>query len=95
MAQAAINHDPEAINDEDNPELTEADFTRAVPFPEMFPALAASLKRQGGRPRLERPKIKVTWRLSADVVEAIQKTGRGYNGRVEAILRDAIARGLL
>ena len=87
--------DPDAIGDPDNPELTEEDFARAVPFAEMFPKQAAALKRQGGRPRLERPKVKVTWRLAADVVEHVKATGKGYNGRVEAVLKDAIAQGLL
>lgn len=42
----------EEIDDEDNPEFTEKDFARAVPFAQMFPEEAAALKRQGGRLRL-------------------------------------------
>lgn len=95
MASDVKDHDPDAIDDIDNPELTEADFARAVPFQEAFPGLARSLKRQGGRPRLERPKVKVAWRLAADVVDAVKASGKGYNARVEAVLRDAIARGML
>ena len=90
----AKTRDPNVIND-NNPEWTEADFARARPFSEMFPEQARSLKNQGGRPKLERPKIHVGFRLAADVVEGIKATGRGYNARVEQVLRDALAQGKL
>ena len=86
--------DPNVIDD-DNPEWTDADFARTRPFSEMFPEQARSLKNQGGRPKLERPKIHVGFRLAADVVEGIKATGRGYNARVEQVLRDALAHGKL
>ena len=95
MALQSEGRDPEAIDDIDNPELSDADFARAIPFPQAFPQLAASLRRQGGRPKLDRPKVKVAWRLAADVVDAVKASGKGYNARVEAILRDAMAKGLL
>ena len=79
------------VPDDDNPEWTDADFARARPFPE----LARKLRVQGGRPRLERPKIHVGFRLAADVVEGIKATGKGYNARVERVLRDALAQGKL
>ena len=33
--------------------------------------------------------------LAADVVDGIRATGRGYNARVEKVLREAIAKGRL
>lgn len=84
-----------ATEDDDNPELTDADFARARPFPEMFPELARKLRAQGGRPRLERPKVHVGFRLAADVVEGIKATGKGYNARVERVLREALEQGKL
>jgi uncharacterized protein (DUF4415 family) len=33
--------------------------------------------------------------VAADVVEGVKATAEGYNARVEIILRDALARGLL
>ena len=86
--------DPDAIDD-DNPEWTNADFARTAPFSAMFPEQAKSLKNQGGRPKLERPKAHIGFRLAADVIEGIKATGRGYNARVEKVLRDALARGKL
>ena len=41
------------------------------------------------------PKVHIGFRLAADVVEGIKATGKGYNARVEKVLRDAIAEGLL
>ena len=90
----AKTRDPNVIDD-DNPEWTDADFARARPFSELFPEQAHSLKNQGGRPKLERPKIHVGFRLAADVVEGIKATGKGYNARVEQVLRDALAQGKL
>jgi uncharacterized protein (DUF4415 family) len=81
--------------DDDNPEWTDADFARPRPFPEMFPELACKLRAQGGRPKLERPKVHVGFRLAADVVEGIRATGKGCNARVERVLREAVEQGRL
>ena len=48
---------PDIIDDVDNPELTEADFTRAVPFGDIFPSQVESWKKRRGRPELESPKV--------------------------------------
>jgi uncharacterized protein (DUF4415 family) len=76
------------------PELTEEDFARAKPFKEVFPEQYRTWKRRG-RPQLERPKVHIGFRLAADVVEGIKATGRGYNARVEKVLREALAEGKL
>jgi uncharacterized protein (DUF4415 family) len=81
-------------DDDDVPELTEADFARARPFKEVFPEQYQSWKRRG-RPPVERPKVHVGFRLAADVVEGIKATGKGYNARVEKVLREALAQGKL
>ena len=76
----------------DVPEMTDEEFARARPFKEVFPEEYAAWKRLG-RPRLPTPKIHIGFRLAADVVDAIRASGRGYNARVEKVLRDALARG--
>jgi uncharacterized protein (DUF4415 family) len=95
--QASIPSDYEdkPIDDDDNPELTEEDFARGRPFKEVFPEQYKSLMRQGGRPRLATPKVHIGLRLAADVVAGIKASGKGYNARVEKILRDALAEGRL
>lgn len=44
---------------------------------------------------MERPKVHVGFRPAADVVEGIKATGKGYNARVERVLREALAKGEL
>lgn len=85
----------DATDYDDSPELTDADFARARPFAELFPEQAAKLRAMGGRPKLARPKVHMGFRLAADVVDGIKATGKGYNARVEQVLRDALAQGKL
>jgi uncharacterized protein (DUF4415 family) len=86
--------DPDLIDDEDNPELTEEDFARARPFKEVFPEQYKAWKKMG-RPPVETPKVHIGFRLAADVVEGVRATGKGYNARVEKVLREALANGQL
>ena len=81
-------------DDDDNPEWTEADFARARPFKEVFPEQYRSWKARG-RPKVETPKKHIGFRLAADVVNGIKASGRGYNARVEKVLREALAKGEL
>jgi uncharacterized protein (DUF4415 family) len=39
--------------------------------------------------------VHINFRLAADVAEGIRASGRGYNARVEKVLRAALARGEL
>lgn len=80
---------------DDIPELTDADFARAKPFKDVFPAQYDSWKRGRGRPKVETPKQHIGFRLAADIVASIKASGRGYNARVEKVLRDALAKGKL
>lgn len=79
---------------DENPEWTEEDFARAKPFKEVFPEQFKAWKRMG-RPQVAAPKIHIGFRLAADVVAGIRASGKGYNARVEKVLRDALARGEL
>lgn len=78
----------------DVPEATDAEFATARPFKEVFPAQHKSWKKLG-RPPIATPKVHIGFRLAADVVDAVRATGRGYNARVEKVLRDALAKGEL
>ncbi len=78
----------------DVPEATEAEFATAKPFKDVFPAQYQAWKKMG-RPRVEAPKVHIGFRLAADVVKSIRASGRGYNARVEKVLRDALAKGRL
>ena len=78
--------------------LTAEDFQHFRPIQEVDPGIieAAEQFRRRGRPALgETPKLHIGFRLAADVVKAIRATGKGYNARVEKVLRDALAKGKL
>ena len=82
------------VEDDDVPELTEEDFARAKPFAEVFPEQYHAWRKRG-RPPVAQPKVHVGFRLAADVVQGIKATGRGYNARVEKVLRAALVKGEL
>ncbi len=56
---AVANKDPDSIDDEDNPEQTEADFARAVPFGDIFPSQLESWKNRRCRSGRESPKVHI------------------------------------
>jgi uncharacterized protein (DUF4415 family) len=82
------------VNDDDNPEWTAGDFAVAKPFSEVFPEQHRAWNGRG-RPPIPSPKVHIGFRLAPDVVQHLRDTGKGYNARVEKVLRDAIAKGLL
>jgi uncharacterized protein (DUF4415 family) len=88
--------DPPMLDD-DNPEWTAEDFARARPIQEADPGMldAVAAFRRRGRPPVESPKVRVGFRLAADVVAGVRASGRGYNARVERVLREALAEGKL
>lgn len=86
--QAGIAKDP------DNPEWTEEDFKRARPAREVFPpeffeGIEEMRRRLRGRPKLETPKKLVTLRLDQDVVEKFRATGKGWQSRINEVLKHA------
>ncbi|RYF47978.1 MAG: hypothetical protein EOO27_36365 [Comamonadaceae bacterium] len=64
---------------------------------ELTAELAARLQpvRRLGRPPVDQPKVPVTMRVDADVLDAIRATGTGWQTRVNQVLRDAVRRGKL
>jgi len=50
----------------------------------------AHLRRVRGRPRAEMPRTMVSLRLEPDVLAALRATGRGWQTRVNALLRQAV-----
>ncbi|PUA16822.1 BrnA antitoxin family protein [Glaciimonas sp. PCH181] len=87
---AAINAGIAA--DPDNPELTEEWFAKAKPAseiltPETYTALVA---KRRGRPKAEETKVFTAIRLDADLLDAFKATGKGWQTRVNAALRQFI-----
>jgi uncharacterized protein (DUF4415 family) len=52
----------------------------------------AVIKKQRGRPKVEKPKVSTTIRLDADVLEHFRKLGPGWQSRINATLRAAMKR---
>ena len=77
--------------DPDNPEWTEADFAAARPAAEVVPAVAAAHARRRARgPQKAPTKRLVSIRLDRDVLDALQASGRGWQVRVNEIVRRAV-----
>lgn len=66
---------------DDAPELTDEFFERADEF------LGAKLVRRG-RPKAEETKLALTVRYDAEVVTAFKATGKGWQTRMNAALKD-------
>lgn len=67
----------------------------ALSDPDAQPMTDAQLKamRKMGRPRISNPKAPLTMRIDADILDALRTSGQGWQTRVNAILREAVATG--
>lgn len=73
----------------DNPEWTREDFEKARPFAEVFPDLAESIRRSRGRPKVASPRQQISLRLDPDVIEKFKATGKGWQSRINDVLKAA------
>ena len=73
--------------DRENPEWTGSDFSRAVPFGGLPPALQVALSSHKRGPQRTPRKVPVSIRLSPEVVQAFRASGAGWQARVDEILR--------
>ena len=84
--------------DDDNPEWTKEDFAHARLATEVLPELIGEkatqelMRRNRGRPPKADKKVNQTLRLDADVVEAYRQEGRGWQARINEILRENMPR---
>ena len=83
-------------DDSENPELGADFFARAqrglghVPRPMRAALLDEQTRRRGRGPQRTPTKKLVSLRLDPDVVIAYRKTGRGWQGRINAVLRKTV-----
>jgi uncharacterized protein (DUF4415 family) len=75
----------------DNPELTEVDFAKARPFGDVFPDLAASIRRGRGPSKSPTKKL-ISLRISREVIDYFKSTGHGWQSRIDETLRAAVKR---
>ena len=76
-------------SDPDNPELTDEQIASLRPFAEVLPALAESIKRGPGRPKLDQSLEPVTLRLDRAVVEHFRAQGVDWRKRMARVLAKA------
>ncbi len=69
---------------DDAPELTDDWFAKADLY------IGEKLVRRGGRPRKAAPKEAVNIRLDPDVLAHFRGGGRGWQSRINAVLRKAV-----
>ena len=84
MAKPYTDADWQAVAD--SPMLTEKDFAKAKPFVDVFPELADRMRRSRG-PQKDPTKIAVSLRLDREVVEHFRASGKGWQSRINDILR--------
>ena len=72
----------------DNPELTKEQLETVRPFAEVFPDLAAGVKRTRGKQKAPTKQL-VSVRLDRDVLVAFKATGAGWQRRINEALRRA------
>ena len=77
------------IFDDDNPEWTEEDFARAQPIEE-FTELLAAFPKMRGRPAGSN-KEQISLRIDKDILDRLRASGPGWQSRINAILRQALA----
>jgi len=75
--------------DPDDAEATDEQLAQAKPFAEAVPKLFESIKRARGRPTVEKPKQVVSIRLDQDVVNKFKATGKGWQARINEVLKNA------
>jgi uncharacterized protein (DUF4415 family) len=73
----------------DSPELTDEQLAQGRPFSEVFPELAESIRRSRGRPPIAKPLQQISIRLDPDVIAKFKATGKGWQGRINEVLKRA------
>jgi uncharacterized protein (DUF4415 family) len=79
--------------DEENPEWTKEDFARARPAAEVLSKFIGEkatqdlMRRSRGRPPKADKKVNQTLRMDADVLEAYRQEGKGWQTRINEVLR--------
>jgi uncharacterized protein (DUF4415 family) len=84
--------------DKDSPEWTKEDFARARPAAKALPefigekATQELMRRSRGRPLKADKKVNETLRIDVDVLEAYRQEGKGWQTRINEVLREHMPR---
>lgn len=74
-------------------ELSTDDLKRFEPLPEANPALYEKIKKGVGERGAQKSptKIPISLRVSPEVVDYFRAQGKGWQGRIDSILKDYVA----
>jgi len=75
-----------AMSDPDAMPLTDEEWERVKP------SIRIGI-RPAGRPPVQEPRLKVTMRLESKVLSYLRASGKGWQTRVNALLREAVQQG--
>jgi uncharacterized protein (DUF4415 family) len=92
-AEESVAIDAGVAADPDTRELADEWFAGAQPASEGLPpeTYAALVSRPRGRPKADEPKVFTAIRLDADLLGAFKATGKGWQTRVNAALRQYLS----
>lgn len=79
------------LGDRDTPVWTKQMQARSVGVSQLPPALQMKLNAKGRGPQRAPTKVKVSIRLSPDVLDALRASGDGWQSRVDDALRTLIS----
>ena len=71
-------------------ELSQDDIKRFKPSSEVLPSEYFKALTKRGRPRKAQPKISTTVRLDPEVLEYFRATGKGWQTRLNEVLREHV-----
>lgn len=80
------------VPDDDTPVWTDEEIARARPGREVFAEIGMVAPRPRGRPKLERPKERVSLRVDADILNHFRAKGPGWQTEINRVLRDVVGR---
>ncbi|MCY4471703.1 MAG: BrnA antitoxin family protein [Kistimonas sp.] len=76
--------------DQDNPEWTDDEVARSLSFPDLDPGLQDRLSNSRAASRQETSRTRISVRLSKDVLDFFRASGKGWQIRMDKVLRDYV-----
>ncbi len=87
VSEAKVNF---VVDDDEAPELTAERAAKLRPARDVFPEhVLAQFARSPGRPRSPSPKVQLTLRLDAEIIDYFKAGGDGWQSRINVALRKA------
>ncbi|MBL8640025.1 MAG: BrnA antitoxin family protein [Alphaproteobacteria bacterium] len=93
-----MNKKPLTDENGDVRELTRQDFKGMRRLKDVHPEIVEFMQQEAarrGRPPVDDPKRQITLRIRGSLIDALKSNGRGYMARVEKLIEEAIAKGVL